>query len=227
MGAPPSNQYRIEVLEKGLGELRGTMAEQIAVSVKAAAQEMQQNLVEQLTSSFEKTVMRLEDQMARSKENQDGFMTGVRGEQEKFQEEVRSALTSLKLATENPGEFVNSTVDFVIRKGSEGEGSGVGSGRGGGYGSGRGPGPGPGRGGAEMGGYVQQGHVGGSQWKLKKLDLPLFFGENPDGWIMRAERFFSFYKLTEGEQLEAAIVAMDGDALLWFQFENGRRPVRS
>lgn len=25
-------------------------------------------------------------------------------------------------------------------------------------------------------------------WRLKKLDLPVFEGKNPDGWILRAER---------------------------------------
>lgn len=59
-------------------------------------------------------------------------------------------------------------------------------------------------------------------WRFKKLDLPLFDGVNPDGWILRAERYFRFYRLEETEKVEAAVVALEGDALLWFQWENGR-----
>lgn len=57
------------------------------------------------------------------------------------------------------------------------------------------------------------------------MDLPIFSGTNPDGWILRAERFFHFYRLSEEEQVEAAVVSMDGDALLWYQWENRRRPI--
>ena len=72
------------------------------------------------------------------------------------------------------------------------------------------------------------GHLGGqSNWKMRKLDLPLFDGTNPDGWILRAERFFHFYRLGEEDQLEAAIVALEGDALLWYQWERRRHTVPS
>ena len=66
-----------------------------------------------------------------------------------------------------------------------------------------------------------------SNWKMRKLDLPLFDGTNPDGWILRAERFFHFYRLGEEDQLEAAIVALEGDALLWYQWERQRHAVPS
>ena len=67
---------------------------------------------------------------------------------------------------------------------------------------------------------------GNSNWKYRKLDLPSFDGQNPDGWILRAERYFSFYRLSEEEKLEAAVVAFDGEALSWYQWENRRRPIR-
>lgn len=44
------------------------------------------------------------------------------------------------------------------------------------------------------------GGVGCSNWRYKGLDLPLFDGTNPDGWILRAERYFNFYRLTEEEK---------------------------
>lgn len=68
---------------------------------------------------------------------------------------------------------------------------------------------------------------GGSNWRFRKLDMPLFDGNNPDGWILRAERYFSFYRLQEEDRMEAAIVAMEGDALLWYQWENRRHPIKS
>ena len=45
------------------------------------------------------------------------------------------------------------------------------------------------------------------------MDLPMFVGANPDGWIFRAERYFSFYNLTEEEKIEFAVLSLDGDAL--------------
>lgn len=67
----------------------------------------------------------------------------------------------------------------------------------------------------------------GGNWRYRKLDLPQFDGTNPDGWLLRAERYFSFYRLTNEEKLEAAVVGFDGDALLWYQWEHRRRPIRS
>lgn len=55
---------------------------------------------------------------------------------------------------------------------------------------------------------------GGSNWRHKMLDLPIYSCPNPDGWILRAEQYFSFYNLSEDEKLEAAIVSLNGDALL-------------
>lgn len=43
---------------------------------------------------------------------------------------------------------------------------------------------------------------------------------------MRAERYYSFYGLSENEKLEAAVVSMDGDALRWYQWENKQHPIR-
>lgn len=56
--------------------------------------------------------------------------------------------------------------------------------------------------------------------------MPLFDGSDPDGWVMRVERYFNFYNLTEAERLEAVVVALEGDALKWYQWENKRNPIR-
>lgn len=196
MGAPPSNQQRIEALEKSLSELRSTMAEQIGMSVGTATSEMQQNFLEKLAATMEQNM----------------------ADQLKYQEEVRSTLSSLKLG-DGCGVATSGVRGKNIALSREEreavdrpEGSGVGSGPFGGFGG-------------DNGNY-SQGRNGGSNWRHKKLDLPVFAGINPDGWLLRAERYFSFYRLSEEEQLEAAVVSLDGDALLWYQFEHGRRPIR-
>ena len=69
--------------------------------------------------------------------------------------------------------------------------------------------------------------VNNANWRFKRLDMPSFNGENPDGWILRAERFFKFYRLSEEDKLEAAVVALEGDALFWYQWEHKRHPMTS
>ena len=50
----------------------------------------------------------------------------------------------------------------------------------------------------------------------------MFKEENPDAWIVKAEHFFHCYQLSEEEKVEAAVMGLEGDALLW---EHGRRPI--
>lgn len=38
---------------------------------------------------------------------------------------------------------------------------------------------------------------GRNSWRHNKLDMLFFNGSNPDGWILRAERIFTFYGLME------------------------------
>lgn len=68
---------------------------------------------------------------------------------------------------------------------------------------------------------------GGVNWRFKRLDMPLFDGSNPDGWILRAERYFNFDRLSEEDKIEAVVVALEGDALLWFQWEHRWRPIQN
>lgn len=59
--------------------------------------------------------------------------------------------------------------------------------------------------------------------------MPLFEGTDPDdGWLMKVERYFNFYRLSEKERLEAVVVtlALEGNVLRWFQWENKRHPIR-
>lgn len=53
--------------------------------------------------------------------------------------------------------------------------------------------------------------------------MPTFDGKNPR-WILRAERFFNFYRLSEEEKMEAAVVAFDGRVLPGFSGRTGEGP---
>ncbi|KAL9441368.1 hypothetical protein AB3S75_019953 [Citrus x aurantiifolia] len=53
--------------------------------------------------------------------------------------------------------------------------------------------------------------------------MPLFGCSNPNGWILKAERYFSVNQLSNEEKLKAAIIAFEEDALLWYQCENKKR----
>ena len=63
--------------------------------------------------------------------------------------------------------------------------------------------------------------------KHRKLELPIFEGEDPLGWIFRVERYFTVNGVTEAERLDAAVVSLEGKALAWFQWMEARTPVRS
>lgn len=59
-----------------------------------------------------------------------------------------------------------------------------------------------------------------SQSLDRKLEMLVFEGTDLDGWILRGEKYFDSYKLLEDEKLDAAVVSMDSDALVWFTFES-------
>ncbi|CAI9296320.1 unnamed protein product [Lactuca saligna] len=67
---------------------------------------------------------------------------------------------------------------------------------------------------------------GGTNWRIKKLEIPLFNGNNSNGWALEAERRFVDYQLSEEEKLEVAVVALEGYAALWYDEEHYRRPIR-
>ena len=59
------------------------------------------------------------------------------------------------------------------------------------------------------------------------MELPVFGGENPDGWVYQKERYFLLMHINEQQMLETTIIGLDGDALTWFQWENQRQPITS
>lgn len=51
-----------------------------------------------------------------------------------------------------------------------------------------------------------------------KLEIPLFAGDNPIGWLFKLKRYFSVNAIEENEKLEAAVVCLEHKALNWFQW---------
>ena len=53
----------------------------------------------------------------------------------------------------------------------------------------------------------------------KKVEMPIFSGINPFGWIAQAERYFRVMQSTPEYQLELASLSLEEDALCWFNYE--------
>lgn len=66
---------------------------------------------------------------------------------------------------------------------------------------------------------------GGPKLPSEELEMPLFHGNQSD-WILEAEGYFSLYGLREEDKLDAAVMALQGDALLWYEWEHRRRPIK-
>ncbi|KAF4368185.1 hypothetical protein F8388_022818 [Cannabis sativa] len=73
----------------------------------------------------------------------------------------------------------------------------------------------------------QSGHNYRHEQRLKKLKVPNFDGNNPNGRVMQAERFFTCHHYDEDKKIEAAFISLSGDALLWYQYENKKRTILS
>ncbi|XP_024024262.1 uncharacterized protein LOC112092399 [Morus notabilis] len=58
----------------------------------------------------------------------------------------------------------------------------------------------------------------------RKLELPIFSGEDPYGWLFRAERYFAVNEVDEEEKVLAASICMQGRALGWFQWVEAQEP---
>ncbi|KAL6527965.1 hypothetical protein OROHE_014915 [Orobanche hederae] len=204
----PTTTQRVEQLEEQLSSIRSSITEEVSTAVGVATEKMQQSLNTQIATSLEQITKKFgEDQW-------------------KLHSDIRSSMVKLKNDLQHSGkdkqgeEEVNPSLhgDSAIGV-SGGYGMKLGSGNFGDL-TGR-------VGGGSSGGYYGYGGSnGGGNYRFRKLDMPIFDGNNPDGWILRAERYFQFYRLSEEEKLEAAVVGMEGDALLWYQWEHRRRPIR-
>nr|GEV16166.1 ankyrin repeat-containing protein [Tanacetum cinerariifolium] len=58
----------------------------------------------------------------------------------------------------------------------------------------------------------------GAEYKLRKLKMPIFEGEDVYGWIYRMERYFHIQGLEARDQLTAAELCLEGQALSWYRW---------
>jgi len=54
--------------------------------------------------------------------------------------------------------------------------------------------------------------------RFRRLELPLFSGDDPSGWIFRMQRYFNINGIRKHEKLEATVVGLEGKALNLFQW---------
>lgn len=62
---------------------------------------------------------------------------------------------------------------------------------------------------------------------VKRVELPIFSGEDIYGWIALAERYFRIGGYREAAKLDLVSMSLGGDVLSWFNSEVHRRPFRS
>ncbi|KAA0062661.1 Transposon Ty3-I Gag-Pol polyprotein [Cucumis melo var. makuwa] len=58
--------------------------------------------------------------------------------------------------------------------------------------------------------------------KFKKVEMPVFSGEDPDSWLFQAERYFQIHKLIESEKMLVSTISFDGPALNWYRSQEER-----
>ncbi|CAH1438550.1 unnamed protein product [Lactuca virosa] len=69
------------------------------------------------------------------------------------------------------------------------------------------------------------GWVPGTDYRLRKLKMPLFEGEDAFGWVYKVERFFEIQGLVSFiEKLRATVLCLEGPVLAWYRWNKQRPP---
>ena len=63
---------------------------------------------------------------------------------------------------------------------------------------------------------------GNDRDRFKRVEMPVFDGDDPDSWLFRAERYFQIHKLTDSERLTVATISFEGPALNWYRSQEER-----
>lgn len=199
-----SSSQRIEALETGLAEV-GEKVGGLEASIQQVLTEGMANFQRTLAANF---LSKSEEETTRNKEALDSATERLESRLDQFREEQSNQLAVMKQAQEKFQDEMKVMIAEKFQQEDEGDYSENRRNRR-----------------FEKRGYDDGG--GGGRWKYRKLEMPLFEGTDPDGWILRGEKYFDFYRLSEEEKLDAAVVSLEGDALRWFSFENRRNPIRS
>ncbi|KAJ1434421.1 Retrotransposon gag domain [Sesbania bispinosa] len=59
------------------------------------------------------------------------------------------------------------------------------------------------------------------------METPMFTGDDTCSWLVRVERYFKLNSVLEDEKLDAVLVALEGQALNWYQWWEEQAVVRS
>ncbi|XP_022154744.1 uncharacterized protein LOC111021922 [Momordica charantia] len=60
--------------------------------------------------------------------------------------------------------------------------------------------------------------------KFKKVEMPVFTGDDPNSWLFRAERYFEINHLSEEEKMTVTIISFEGAAMKWYCWSENRQP---
>ncbi|CAH9119644.1 unnamed protein product [Cuscuta europaea] len=56
----------------------------------------------------------------------------------------------------------------------------------------------------------------------RKIDLPIFNGKDACGWLLRMNHYFRLNRTEEVDKIDVAVIAMEDQALSWFQWWEGQ-----
>ncbi|CAH1411997.1 unnamed protein product [Lactuca virosa] len=65
---------------------------------------------------------------------------------------------------------------------------------------------------------------GGTKQRFHKREMFLFDGTSTEGWIFDVER--SLFSYEDKETMKAVVRSLEGEALLFYEWEHWRRPIR-
>ena len=54
--------------------------------------------------------------------------------------------------------------------------------------------------------------------KPASVEMPRFYGDNPESWVFQAERYFDSYNISEDHKLSLASFYLDGEAREWYRW---------
>ncbi|KAF4394256.1 hypothetical protein F8388_005890 [Cannabis sativa] len=61
--------------------------------------------------------------------------------------------------------------------------------------------------------------------RLRRLELPILDGTDPEGWLLRADMYFTLPRFSNEEMLEATTISFEGKALTRYRWELRCRPI--
>ena len=59
-----------------------------------------------------------------------------------------------------------------------------------------------------------------------KVEFPKFEKGDPQGWILKAEKYFRYYQISEDLKIDSATINLEGDALNVFSWVSSSRTIR-